>query len=187
MSQRCKPFRRSRQYTPVRAPDRVLSNPFFAESSRQNGACPTFGVADITKLQVPHQSGSWFAATLTVSTTDMYPSLALLSHWSDHDWERSSGVQLEKLAQMDRLVVRTYQQAYEIIVHHGHLGDIFVRGGRFFQDFTNVRLTGSSMGSGFLKQLGIYIGLRMEFSAEGETILTAPVLSISIAPLIPGT
>ena len=82
---------------------------------------------------------------------------------------------------MQRLVVRTYQQAYEIFVRNGATGDVLVRGGRFFQEFTEATITGSSLGGAFLKQFGVYVGLRVEFNVGGETLLTAPIFSISIA------
>jgi hypothetical protein len=60
-------------------------------------------------------------------------------------------------------------------------GTMLIRGGRFFQKFTEARLIGSSLGSSFLKQRGIYVGMRMEIGLEeGETILTAPVFGLSV-------
>jgi hypothetical protein len=81
---------------------------------------------------------------------------------------------------MQRLVLRTHQQTYEIYVRSGPTGEVLVRGGRFFQEFTEARLTGSSLGGGFLKQYGVYVGLRVEFNVDGETLVTAPVFSLSI-------
>jgi hypothetical protein len=117
------------------------------------------------------------------SPASLYPSAAILSTWSERDWRRSDGVQLERLEHMQRLIVRTYQHAYEIFVRSGTSGDVLVRGGRFFQEFTDAKLVGSSLGGGFLKQFGIYVGLRLEFNIDGETILTAPIFSISISPM----
>ena len=115
------------------------------------------------------------------SGVPLYPSVAILSTWADRDWRRCDGVQLERLEHMQRIVVRTYQHAYEIFVRSGANGDVLVRGGRFFQEFTDAKLVGSSLGGGFLKQFGIYVGLRLEFNIDGETVLTAPVFGISIA------
>ncbi len=81
---------------------------------------------------------------------------------------------------MQRIVLRTHQQAYEVFVRSGATGDVLVRGGRFFQEFTEARLTGSTLGGGFLKQYGIYVGLRVEFNINGETIVTSPIFSLSI-------
>ena len=113
----------------------------------------------------------------------LYPSASILSTWSERDWHRADGIQLEGLEHMQRIVVRTYEHAYEIFVCRGPMGDVLVRGGRFFQEFTEAKLVGSSLGGGFLKQCGIYVGLRVEFNVDGETILTAPIFSISICPM----
>ena len=112
----------------------------------------------------------------------LVPSAAILSTWSDRDYRRAEGVQLETLEHLQRLIVRTYQHAYEIFVRRGAAGEVLVRGGHFFQEFTEAKLTGSSRGGGVLKQFGIYVGLRIEFHVHGETLLTAPVFSISLCP-----
>lgn len=117
------------------------------------------------------------------SPASLYPTTAILSHWSQHDWQHAEGVQLETLPPMQRIVLRTHQQTYEIFVRSAATGDVLVRGGRFFQEFTEARLTGSSLGGGFLKQYGIYVGLRIEFNINGETVLTSPVFSISLCPM----
>jgi hypothetical protein len=119
------------------------------------------------------------------STASLYPSDSILSTWSERDWRQEDGVQLDTLPPMQRLVLRTYQHAYEIFVRCGATGEVFVRGGRLFQDFTAAKLTGSSVGGGILKQFGIYVGLRVEFNVDGETLLTAPVFSISTCPMEP--
>jgi len=110
----------------------------------------------------------------------LYPSTSVLSNWVERDWQRSEGVQLQNLPPMQRIVLRTHQHAYEIFVRNGTTGEVLVRGGRFFQEFTEARLTGSSLGGGFLKQYGIYVGLRVEFNVNGETLVTSPIFSLSI-------
>ena len=77
------------------------------------------------------------------------------------------------------------QQCVQIFVRGGSPGSVLVRGGRFFQEFTEAHLSGSSLGGGFLKQYGIYVGLRLEFNVEGETIVTSPINSISLCRLSP--
>jgi hypothetical protein len=110
----------------------------------------------------------------------MYPSASILSTWSERDWRRADGLQLDTLEPMQRVVIRTFQHAYEIFIRNGSTGEVFVRGGRFFQEFTEAKITGSSLGGGFLKQYGIYVGLRVEFNVDGETLVTAPIFGISI-------
>jgi hypothetical protein len=113
----------------------------------------------------------------------MCPSVAILSNWSVQDWGRADGVQIETRQDFDRLLVRTENSLYELIVQCGAKGDVLVRGGRFFPAFTKIQLAGSSLGGSFLKRLGIYVGLRMEFFANGDTIVTSAVRSISMCPL----
>ncbi|RPI49424.1 MAG: hypothetical protein EHM55_23765 [Acidobacteria bacterium] len=117
------------------------------------------------------------------SGLSFYPTASILSTWADRDWREAEGVQLDTLEHMQRLVVGTYEHAYEIFVRNGTTGDVLVRGGRLFQSFTEAKLTGSSLGGGFLKQYGVYVGLRVEFNVDGETLVTAPIFSISICPL----
>jgi hypothetical protein len=112
----------------------------------------------------------------------MVPSTTILTNWVEQDWNQCDGVQVETLNSMDRVLVRTFNSVYEVIIETGR-GDVLVRGGRFFQEFTCVYLAGSSLGGSFLKQLGIYVGLRMELVVDGETILTSPVRAISVCPL----
>ena len=108
-------------------------------------------------------------------------STAILTTWSG-DWRRADGVQLEHLDHMQRIVVRTYQHAYKSS-SVAATGDVLVRGGHFLQEFTEAKLVGSSLGGGFLKQFGIYVGLRVEFNVDGETILTSPIFGISLCPM----
>jgi hypothetical protein len=117
------------------------------------------------------------------SPASLLPSAAILSNWSDYNWHKADGVQLEALEEMQRVIVRTYNTVYEIFIRRGSTGDVLVRGGRFFQEFTQAHLSGSSFGGGFLKQFGIYTGLRLEFKVGTETIITSPIFSISVSPL----
>src|SRR2546430_8757440 len=92
---------------------------------------------------------------------------ALLDTWSAHDW--TEGLQLETREDMDRLVVRTENSTYEITVISARAGEILIRGGRFFPEFTPARLAGSSLGGSFLKLRGIYVGFNLEVRSEEHT------------------
>ena len=92
---------------------------------------------------------------------------------------------MQTLVPLDRLLVRTQNSLYEIIVRDAREGLVLVRGGRFFQAFTETRLAGSSFGGSFLKLLGIYVGLRMELLANGERIITSPIAAIAVCPFPP--
>ena len=104
---------------------------------------------------------------------------ALLDTWSAHDW--NEGLQLETREDMDRLVVRTENSTYEITVISARAGEILIRGGRFFPEFTPARLAGGSLGGSFLKLRGIYVGFNLEVHFDRRLIITSRVRQISIA------
>ena len=101
-------------------------------------------------------------------------SAAQLEYWTERRWD--DGVQVEQLRALDRLIVRTRNSVYEIII--GDSGDVRVRGGRFFPEFTRAVVLGSSLGGAFLKLGGIYRGFSMEIMFEGTRIVTSPVESV---------
>ena len=53
-----------------------------------------------------------------------------LETWTAHDW--SHGVLLSHLAPHDRLIVRTRNSTYEIVVMVPDIASVMVRGGAFF-------------------------------------------------------
>jgi len=103
---------------------------------------------------------------------------ALLDTWSSHSW--TEGVQLETIEDMEKLAVHTENSLYEITVICGGTGDILVRGGRFFPEFTEARLAGSSLGGSFLKLRGIYVGFNLEIHFDKRLIITSRVRQISL-------
>ena len=115
------------------------------------------------------------------------PSLpaATLDRWTALDW--SQGVLLPRLAPHDRLIVRTRNSTYELVVTVPHTASVLVRGGTFFPTFTPAQLAGSSMGGGFLKLHGVYAGFQMELITEGLPIITTRVRSVSVLPVREGT
>jgi hypothetical protein len=80
---------------------------------------------------------------------------------------------------MDTITVRTENSTYEITVICGRTGEILIRGGRFFPEFTPARLAGSSLGGSFLKLRGIYAGFSMEVHFDKRLIITSRVRSIT--------
>ena len=104
---------------------------------------------------------------------------ALLDTWSAHHW--TEGLQLEAMQDMDRLIIRTENSTYEIAVICPRTGEILIRGGRFFPEFTPVRLAGSSLGGSFLKLRGVYVGFNLEVHFDRRLIVTSRVCDISVA------
>jgi len=103
---------------------------------------------------------------------------ALLETWSAHDW--TEGVQLENLDDMQALNVHTDNSTYEITVISGRTGEILIRGGRFFPEFTAARLAGCSLGGSFLKLRGVYLGFSLEIHFEDRLIITSRVRRIVV-------
>ena len=114
-----------------------------------------------------------------MDTTVSCSAGALLDTWSSHNWKE--GIQLETMQDMETLTVRTENSLYEITVICGRTGDILVRGGRFFPEFTEARLAGSSLGGSFLKLRGIYAGFNLEIHFDKRLIITSRVRQISVA------
>jgi hypothetical protein len=103
---------------------------------------------------------------------------ALLDTWSSHSW--NEGLQLEAMQDMEKLTVRTENSTYDITVISGRTGEILIRGGRFFPEFTPARLAGSSLGGSFLKLRGIYVGFSLEVHFDQRMIITSRVRTISL-------
>jgi hypothetical protein len=104
-----------------------------------------------------------------------------LRSWTDRPW--TDGVELASQSAFDQFAVRTRNTTYELVILQPSTGDVLVRGGRFFPDYTRARLAGCSLGGAFLKLRAIYTGFLMELQHGGQTIVTTRVQSI--APLRP--
>jgi hypothetical protein len=105
------------------------------------------------------------------------PSGHSLEHWCAYDWR--NGLQIPALDPLDRLLVRTCNHVYEVIVLDPCAAEVMVRGGQYFPEFTRARVGGSSLGGGFLKLHGIYAGFCLELHSEAQAIVTSPVREIS--------
>jgi len=109
---------------------------------------------------------------------DSIPAGAVLDKWSEDPW--TNGVQVDRMEDMEKLVIRTQNSLYEIIIIDGPSGEILVRGGQFFPELTPARLAGATLGGSFCKMRGIYAGFRMEINANGQRTVTTPVKSIGV-------
>ena len=115
----------------------------------------------------------------TISSTRTHiAAAALLDRWAAHDW--SDGLRITELLPLDRVVVRTMNSTYEIVVTAAGASDIMVRGGAFFASLTRARLAGSSLGGSFLKLHVIHVGFRMEIVTDQHPIITSPVQTIAV-------
>ena len=103
---------------------------------------------------------------------------ALLDTWSSHDW--TEGIQLESIEDMETVTVQTENSTYDVTVISGRSGEILIRGGRFFPEFTPARLAGSSLGGSFLKLRGIYVGFSLEVHFDKRLIITSRVRKITV-------
>ena len=101
-------------------------------------------------------------------------SAASLDLWLTRDW--SHCLQLETLDEVQELHVNTL---YELVLIN-HRGDVRVRGGRYFPDWTPARLAGCTAGGSFHKRLALNVGLQMEFEIELRRIVTSPLRTIAI-------
>jgi len=113
--------------------------------------------------------------------TTAVPAAAVLSTWNSHSWD--DGLRIDQLSGLDRLTVLTQHSTYEIVIVSPINGEVLVRGGEFFPEFTSVRLAGSTLGGSFLKMRSIHLGFRIEFSVGRGVIVTSPVRTISVAPV----
>jgi hypothetical protein len=113
------------------------------------------------------------------------PVGAILDSWAERAW--TDGLQLEHLADLESLSIRTCNNTYDITVLCGRTGDVLVRGGAFFPTYTPARLAGASLGGSFLKLRGIYVGFSMELHVERSAIVTSRVQSIGVGPEADGS
>lgn len=100
-----------------------------------------------------------------------------LDAWLARDW--SHAVHLSSLEAFQQLQVCTQNTLYELIVLN-QTGDVQVRGGKYFPDWTSARLAGCTAGGSFLKRLAINLGLQMEFEFDRRRIVTSPVRTIAL-------
>lgn len=109
---------------------------------------------------------------------DLVPASRILDTWLDHAW--SDGLQIESVDDFTEIHVETRNSIYEITVIEGRSRSIVVRGGRFFTERTPAILAGSSLGGGFLKLGGIYVGFSLELVYSEDTVITTHVKTIRV-------
>jgi hypothetical protein len=102
---------------------------------------------------------------------------ASLDVWLSLDW--SQGIHLGTLDEFQQVHVCTRNTLYELIVIN-HRGDVRVRGGKYFPEWTAARVAGCTAGGSFLKRLSITLGLQIEFEVDCRRIITSPVRTIAV-------
>lgn len=125
------------------------------------------------------QSAKHLAANGPAVGTVSGPSGTTLSAWSGYDW--CDEVSLDQLSPFDRLVITTRNNTYEVIVTSPDTGDVMVRGGTIFPQFTAARLAGSTLGGGVMKARAVNVGFRVQFAVEAfMPIITSPVQKLAL-------
>jgi hypothetical protein len=109
-----------------------------------------------------------------ISGSGYYPAGSLLDRWSESVWE--NGIQIERLRDLQTLKVRTMNSLYEFTIISATESLVLVRGGLHFPEWTEVGLSGSTLGGSFIKTKGIYVGFCMEFNLGEMRIFTTSLV-----------
>jgi hypothetical protein len=129
-------------------------------------------------MQPEHRSPATSAATDTGELPVV--RTGTLDGWLRHSWD--NGVQIDTLEDLQALRVETLNSTYDLAIVSARSGEILMRGGRYFPDWTKVQFAGCSLGGGLLKRHGLYVGLRMEVYYGGRLVMTSPVQAITRSP-----
>ena len=91
-------------------------------------------------------------------------------------------VSLGQLHAFDRIEITTRNHTYEVVVTSPDTGEVLVRGGTVFPQFTAARLNGSTAGGHLIKGRSVNVGVRVEFAIEGYTpVVTSRVQTLAVA------
>ena len=127
----------------------------------------------IISFQIRPSTCSNFGRMNDMDKISCLPRVALLDAWSDEQWTK--GIQIDQMAELETLAVRTQNSVYEITVLCGPTGEVLVRGGKFFPEWTPALLAGSTFGGSFLKMGGIYLGMQMEIAPQPVEMISKVV------------
>ena len=106
------------------------------------------------------------------------PATAVLDNWTHAEW--TDGCQIDTTPIFQALTVVTRNSLYQLIVLDPASGLVRLRGGQVFPDWRDAQLAGCSLGGSFLKLRGIYAGFCMELHVDGETVITSPVMRLTL-------
>jgi hypothetical protein len=105
---------------------------------------------------------------------------ASLDAWVTRDWH--DGLRLDTLEPLQQVRIWTRNSVYDVITSNT-TGQVRVRGGRHFPEWTTVELAGSSAGGSVLRRYAIHVGLSLEFGAGRRRITTSRVQAFSLPPV----
>jgi len=79
----------------------------------------------------------------------------------------------------ETIVITTRSSVYELVVRRAERGDVLVRGGKYFTEFSPVVFLGSIADDGSINLDTIDIGGRLKFAFGEQFVITSPVESLS--------
>ena len=88
-------------------------------------------------------------------------------------------IHLESCSELEWIAVETRTSLYDVVVLSGKVGDVMVRGGRFFPRLRRATIAGSSFGGTAVKSRTICVGLHLEFCADGTSFVTSRIQAVS--------
>jgi hypothetical protein len=97
--------------------------------------------------------------------------------------DRRDEVCLDQLSAGDRVLATTRNHTYEIVVTSPWTGNVLVRGGRFFPEFTTLCLAGSLLSGTSIKMHSIVVGCRLEFADSRHAVITTRVRDVRVVPV----
>lgn len=90
------------------------------------------------------------------------------------------GVDVQSLAPLSRLRVRTQNSTYEMWVIDPQQWTVFIRGGSFFPTLTPAILCGSGYGGSLLKVAWVGVGMSCELTHSQGRIVTSLIKDVEI-------
>jgi hypothetical protein len=129
------------------------------------------------------QFWGWFqrhASDATIGADEQSPAVILT--FPSGSWSRDrcdTAIRLSSCTPFERILVKTRMSVYEIIVLSPRIGEVLIRGGRFFPEFTRALLSGSTIGGSALKLRTIETGGRLELRVGDQIFTTSTVQDAS--------
>jgi hypothetical protein len=100
-------------------------------------------------------------------------------HIMKHMLSPRVAIHLDSCLPFECLAVRTRRTDYEIVVLPGSSGEVLVRGGRYFQEFSRARLVGSTFGGSAIRMNTIQVGCLLELRLGATRIVTSAIEAVA--------